>query len=60
MISLKKRIVLCSIWSFFLFGFVLQTFISCKKKQQNDNVIAAVKDYIIKGSCGEDAAYIIV
>lgn len=59
MISLKKRIVLCSIWSFFLFGFVLQTFISCKKKQQNDNVVVAEKDYIIEGSCGEDAEYIL-
>lgn len=59
MISLKKRIVLCSIWSFFLLGFMLQTFVSCKKRQQNDNVVVAEKDYIIEGSCGEDVEYIL-
>lgn len=57
MISLKSRIVLSSIWSLFFLGFMLQTFVSCKKRQQN--IVVAVKDYIIEGSCGENAEYIL-
>lgn len=38
---------------------MLQTFVSCKKRQQNDNVVVAEKDYIIEGSCGEDVEYIL-